>query len=601
MRLGRPGGPGRVHSPGVSLTAMDVDLRHSPSFAAARVTLEPGEKLRAESGAMMATSSGVAVESSTQGGLMKGLKRSVLGGESLFVTTFTAPAGGGWVDVAHHLAGDIIVAGVTPDQPMSITQGCWLASSAGVELDTKWGGFKNLFGGEGGFLVHASGQGTILLACYGALDTIQPGRRASRSPSTPATWWPSAPASSSQIRKVATGVMATLKSGEGFVFDFTGPGLGHDPDPQPERPPGLDPHDHAGRDRAARRPASSAASSAADAEPPCATVTPTAGLRSGDRRAARMAGYRPATAPMTRAAPTAAPRATSGHDHRPRPGRGVGGGHRRAQRGPAHAAEGRQQERLGQELQPHLAPGRPQGPPQPDLRPSLEDRDHHHVGDPDPSDQQGDRPQPEEQGGEGVVGGGLGRQRVGRAADPDLLRVGRVGGGRQHRPHRLHRGVGRPGVDGARVAAEARAATRPPRSPTSAERSISGASGTGSRTPTTVNHCPPRNTSTDGSARHDAQPLGGHRPEHHRRVALGGGVEEPARPHRAPQHPEQVGAGRLHRDPARLRLGDEVGAADGGRTRSRWRSPTPPARCARSCPPTPRAGPRPRRTGSGRG
>ena len=36
--------------------------------------------------------------------------------------------------------------------------------------------------------------------------------------------------------------------------------------------------------------------------------------------------------------------------------------------------------------------------------------------------------------------------------------------------------------------------------PTSAARSISGASGTGSRTPTTVNHCPPRNTSTDGSA-----------------------------------------------------------------------------------------------------
>ncbi|MEA2685842.1 MAG: hypothetical protein QOE93_1037, partial [Actinomycetota bacterium] len=28
----------------------------------------------------------------------------------------------------------------------------------------------------------------------------------------------------SQIRKVATGVMATLKSGEGFVFDFMGPG-----------------------------------------------------------------------------------------------------------------------------------------------------------------------------------------------------------------------------------------------------------------------------------------------------------------------------------------------------------------------------------------
>ncbi len=172
---------------------------------------------------MMSTSYGVAVESSTQGGLMKGLKRSVLGGESLFITTFTAPGGGGWVDVAHHLPGDIIVAGVTTAQPMSITRGCWLASSAGIELDTKWGGFKNLFGGEGGFLVHASGQGTILIACYGALDTIELAAGESVTIDTGHVV-AFTPGLQSQIRKVATGVMATLKSGEGFVFDFTGPG-----------------------------------------------------------------------------------------------------------------------------------------------------------------------------------------------------------------------------------------------------------------------------------------------------------------------------------------------------------------------------------------
>jgi uncharacterized protein (TIGR00266 family) len=202
---------------------MKVELRHSPSFAAARIALEGGEKVRAESGAMMATSYGVLVESNTQGGVMKGLKRSVLGGESLFVTTFTAPAAGGWVDVAHHLAGDIIVAGVTADQPMSVTRGCWLASSAGIELDTKWGGFKNLFGGEGGFLVHASGHGTILLACYGALDTVSlaAGESVTIDTGHVVAFTPNL---QSQIRKVATGVMATLKSGEGFVFDFTGPG-----------------------------------------------------------------------------------------------------------------------------------------------------------------------------------------------------------------------------------------------------------------------------------------------------------------------------------------------------------------------------------------
>src|SRR3712207_98965 len=151
---------------------MHVEVRHSPSFAVGRVTLEPNEQLKAESGAMMAMSAGMGLAASTQGGVMKGLKRSVLGGESLFVSTFTAPPTGGWIDIAHFLTGDIIVAGVLPEQPMNVTKGCWLASSFGVELDTKWGGFKNMFGGAGGFLIHAHGQGTIMLACYGALDTI---------------------------------------------------------------------------------------------------------------------------------------------------------------------------------------------------------------------------------------------------------------------------------------------------------------------------------------------------------------------------------------------------------------------------------------------
>ena len=202
---------------------MDVDIRHSPSFAAARVTLGPNEQMRAESGAMMATSSGVAITSSTEGGVMKGLKRSVLGGESLFVSTFSAPASGGWVDVAHHLPGDIVTAKVSAERALSITKGCWLASASSVELDTKWGGFKNMFGGEGGFLVRASGAGTVLLACYGALDTIQLGHGESVTIDTGHVV-AFDPSTNSQIRKVAGGVIQTLKSGEGFVFDFSGPG-----------------------------------------------------------------------------------------------------------------------------------------------------------------------------------------------------------------------------------------------------------------------------------------------------------------------------------------------------------------------------------------
>ena len=202
---------------------MNVEVRHGPSFATARVTLGAAESVRAESGAMMATSAGVGIESSTQGGVLKGLKRSLLGGESLFVTTLTAPATGGWVDLAHHLPGGIVTAEVTPAEPLFITRGCLLASSPAVGLDTKWGGFKNLFGGEGGFLVHATGEGTAILACYGAIDTIQLAQGEAVTIDTGHVVAFS-PAVGSQIRKVATGLIQTLKSGEGFVFDFSGPG-----------------------------------------------------------------------------------------------------------------------------------------------------------------------------------------------------------------------------------------------------------------------------------------------------------------------------------------------------------------------------------------
>lgn len=201
---------------------MNVTTRHTPSFAVARVQLSGNESIKAESGAMMAHSAGVTLEAKMQGGLMKGLKRSVLGGESLFVTTYHAPAEGGWVDVSANLPGDVTTVELSGGA-LNISRGNWLASGSEIELDTKWGGFKNLMGGEGGFLVHATGTGTVVLSCYGALDVtelaagesvvIDSGHVVAFDPSVQFT-----------TRKVTKGMMATLKSGEGLVMEFTGPG-----------------------------------------------------------------------------------------------------------------------------------------------------------------------------------------------------------------------------------------------------------------------------------------------------------------------------------------------------------------------------------------
>ena len=203
---------------------MRIEKRHDPSFSLARLHLDPGEAVRAESGAMAMHSLGVTVEASMQGGMMKALKRSVLGGESLFLSTFRAhPQSSGWVDVAARLPGDVTTFEVTPERGIVLTRGSWLAAASGVEIDTKWGGVRNLFGGEGGFIVHCTGVGPVVAACYGALDrhdladgqgfTVDSGHLVAYDESI-----------TIRARTVSSGLMQTLKSGEGMVIDVTGPG-----------------------------------------------------------------------------------------------------------------------------------------------------------------------------------------------------------------------------------------------------------------------------------------------------------------------------------------------------------------------------------------
>ena len=149
---------------------MQTHIRHAPSFAIVRCDLTPDEQLNVEAGAMVAHSDGIALKASLRGGISKSLKRGILGGESLFISSFRAPSSGGWVDIAPKLPGDIIVLPVAHNQSWTIQRGGWLASDDSVQIDTKWAGMKSLLGGEGGFMINASGSGTVVIGSYGAID-----------------------------------------------------------------------------------------------------------------------------------------------------------------------------------------------------------------------------------------------------------------------------------------------------------------------------------------------------------------------------------------------------------------------------------------------
>jgi uncharacterized protein (TIGR00266 family) len=203
---------------------MQVEIRHNPSFAIARIHLAPGEGVEAESGAMAMHSPGIQISAEAKGGVMRGLARSVLGGESLFVTTFAAdPQYPGWVDLAAGLPGDATVVEVTEQMPWVITRGSWLGNSPGVNLDTKWGGAKMLFGGEGAFVVYATGRGPVLVSTYGALDLInlEAGQQFTVDTGHLVAFQASI---QTQVRKVSQGIIQSMKSGEGLVMDITGPG-----------------------------------------------------------------------------------------------------------------------------------------------------------------------------------------------------------------------------------------------------------------------------------------------------------------------------------------------------------------------------------------
>ena len=199
---------------------MNHEILYGPSYSLARVRLEAGEEINAEAGAMVSMSSGIEMQTSAKGGLLSGLKRSLLGGESFFINTFTATAAGE-VTFAPPLPGDIRHIEVSGGALM-VQSTSFLASSPGLTVDTKWAGAKGFFAKEGIFLLKVSGRGHLFVSSYGAIHevplaagesyTLDNGHMVAFDGSV-----------SYNVRRVG-GMKSTLFSGEGLVCTFTGAG-----------------------------------------------------------------------------------------------------------------------------------------------------------------------------------------------------------------------------------------------------------------------------------------------------------------------------------------------------------------------------------------
>ena len=197
------------------------EVLHQPAFSLAILQLQPEQSIQAEAGAMVSMSANIELQSQMKGGFLGAIKRAA-GGESAFVSTFTARGGPGEVTLAPGAPGDIAAIELS-GQPFFVQSSSYLAGDASLTVDTKWGGAKSFFAGEGLFVLMVQGQGLLLVSSFGAIHRkrLQPGERYIVDTGHLVAWEGT---TQYTLRKATSGFFRSMMSGEGIVAEFTGPG-----------------------------------------------------------------------------------------------------------------------------------------------------------------------------------------------------------------------------------------------------------------------------------------------------------------------------------------------------------------------------------------
>lgn len=204
---------------------MKSEILYPGAFPMVRVVLGPGEALKAESGAMVAASPTIDVESKMEGGLLKALSRKVLTGEHFFFQTLRAARGGGEVLLAPTVPGEIVVLELDGVNEYLVQKDGFLAGAETIALESKMQSLsRGLLGGEGFFILKIGGTGTLILNSFGAIHRVElkPDEEYVVDNAHLVAW---SATTSYKIERASSGWITSFTSGEGFVCRFRGPGL----------------------------------------------------------------------------------------------------------------------------------------------------------------------------------------------------------------------------------------------------------------------------------------------------------------------------------------------------------------------------------------
>jgi uncharacterized protein (TIGR00266 family) len=153
---------------------MNYTVTSSTAFPLVEITLSQGEEIQLESGCMVYHHGGVELEGRMNanegglGGFVKALGRSIVSGESFFITKAKSLSDGAKIAIAPSVPGSIRELPVGQRQ-WRIRDQSFLACDAGVTYEMKRQSFgKALLGGTGGFFImETKGTGTMLVNSYG--------------------------------------------------------------------------------------------------------------------------------------------------------------------------------------------------------------------------------------------------------------------------------------------------------------------------------------------------------------------------------------------------------------------------------------------------
>jgi uncharacterized protein (TIGR00266 family) len=210
---------------------MKHQILYQPSYSLAVLSLERGEQVVTESGAMVSMSPTIKIEAKMSGGGMFGALKSAMGGESIFRTTFTAEGGPGEITVAPAAVGDIMPVELRGTK-FFVQRGSYLAGDAGLNIGVQ-GSLRGALSGEGLFLLTVEGSGLLLVSSFGAIHTKELSAGEEYLVDTghivafehTVSWQIEKASGPTQgVGGFLKGMVQSALSGEGFVCRYRGPG-----------------------------------------------------------------------------------------------------------------------------------------------------------------------------------------------------------------------------------------------------------------------------------------------------------------------------------------------------------------------------------------